>query len=70
MMTDQGKNHRNFQILDRAYRTGDLDALRTALGNPTDFPNCRQPHELGVGDLPLEYAIYWSPFDLRNRNRM
>jgi ankyrin repeat protein len=31
------------------------------LDNPPDFPNCRQPLELAVGDYPLEYAIYWSP---------
>ncbi|MDH3236230.1 MAG: ankyrin repeat domain-containing protein, partial [Alphaproteobacteria bacterium] len=30
---------------------------------PPDFPNCLQPHALGVGDYPLEYAIYWSPLD-------
>jgi len=35
--------------------------LREALGDPSDFPNCRQPLELAVGDHPLEYAIYWSP---------
>jgi len=31
------------------------------LGDPPDFPDCRQPLELAVGDHPLEYAIYWSP---------
>jgi len=38
-----------------------MAALKVALGNPADFPNCVQPHNLGVGDYPLEYAIYWSP---------
>ena len=43
-----------------AYR-GDLNVLRQTLDDPPDFPNCRQPLELAVGDHPLEYAIYWSP---------
>lgn len=47
--------------IDAAYRAGDLVALKQALGDPPDFPNNRQPHELGLGDFPLEYAIYWSP---------
>jgi ankyrin repeat protein len=42
-----------------AYKHGDLEALRTLLGNPPDFPNCRGPR--GVGDIILEYAIYHSP---------
>ena len=37
--------------------------MRAALDDPPDFPNCRQPLELGVGDHPLEYAIYWSPLE-------
>jgi ankyrin repeat protein len=50
-----------FAAADEAYRSGDLARLREALGNPPDFPNCCQPLDLGVGDRPLEYAIYWSP---------
>lgn len=61
MTKDRGEIHRQFQVVDRAYRTGDLAALRTALQNPPDFPNNLQPHNLAVGDHPLEYAIYWSP---------
>lgn len=38
-----------------------MAALRLALGQPDDFPNCALPVELGLGDVPLEYAIYWSP---------
>jgi ankyrin repeat protein len=45
--------------LHEAYVRGDLDTVRTMLGNPPDFPNCRGME--GVGDIPLEYAIYWSP---------
>jgi len=45
--------------IHEAYKQGDLEALRTLLGNPPDFPNCRGPR--GVGDIILEYAIYHSP---------
>jgi ankyrin repeat protein len=50
-----------FKAIDDAYRKGDIDALIVALGDPTDFPNSLHPWELGLGDFPLEYAIYWSP---------
>ena len=50
-----------FRIVDDAFRAGDLAALKAALGNPPDFPNCLHPNSLGVGEYPLEYAIYWSP---------
>ena len=53
---------RRFEAVDRAYREGDMAALRQALGDPTDFPNCLQPAELAVGEYPLAYAIYWSPY--------
>ena len=43
-----------------AYRRGDLEALKTLLGSPPDFPNCHGPR--GVGEIVLEYAIYHSPF--------
>jgi len=45
--------------IHEAYRRGDLEALKKLLGNPPDFPNCRGPR--GVGEIILEYAIYWSP---------
>ena len=45
--------------IHEAYKRGDLEALRKLLGNPPDFPNCRGPR--GVGEIILEYAIYWSP---------
>jgi len=45
--------------LHEAYRRGDLAAVRAALGDPPDFPNCRGPR--GMGENILEYAIYWSP---------
>ena len=53
--------HRQLKAVDHAYSVGNLAGLRAALGSPADFPNCVQPHELGVGKYPLEYAIYWSP---------
>jgi len=45
--------------VDDAYKRGDLEALKTLLGNPPDFPNCPGPP--GVGEIILEYAIYHSP---------
>lgn len=45
--------------IHEAYKTGDLKALRAALGNPPDFPNCCGPR--GFGENCLEYAIYHSP---------
>ena len=51
-----------FFEIDKAYREGDMKALQVLLGWPEGFPNCLQPYHLAVGDYPLEYAIYWSPF--------
>jgi ankyrin repeat protein len=45
--------------IHEAYQRGDVDALRTLLGNPPDFPNCRGPR--AAGEIVLEYAIYHSP---------
>jgi hypothetical protein len=53
--------HQIFKAIDDAYRKGDLGALLLALGDPADFPNSLHPFDLGLGDFPLEYAIYWSP---------
>lgn len=50
-----------FKAVDSAYRTGDLNALLTALGHPAEFPNSLHPVDLGLTEFPLEYAIYWSP---------
>jgi ankyrin repeat protein len=61
MSRDRWEAHHQHKRAHDAYRAGDLDALRDALDNPPDFPNCRQPLDLAVGDHPLEYAIYWSP---------
>ena len=61
MDRDRALHNRTFRKVDDAFRAGDMPALVAALGAPADFPNCRMPHELGVGDYPLDYAICWSP---------
>jgi uncharacterized protein len=61
MTTDRCEIYRRHKAAHDAYLHGDIEALREALDNPPDFPNCRQPFDLAVGDHPLEYAIYWSP---------
>lgn len=60
-MTDRCEIYRRHKAAHEAYVRGDIEALRDVLGYPPDFPNCRQPFDLAVGDHPLEYAIYWSP---------
>jgi uncharacterized protein len=47
--------------IHEAYKRGDLEALKELLGNPPNFPNCRGPQ--GMGEIILEYAIYWSPLE-------
>jgi uncharacterized protein len=47
------------RALDDAYRRGDLAALKSALGDPPDFPNVGNPPGFAAGCL--EYAIYHSP---------
>lgn len=61
MTPERREIYRRHKAAHAAYCAGDAAALRAALDNPPDFPNCRQPFELAVGDHPLEYAIYWSP---------
>jgi ankyrin repeat protein len=58
---DQGKQLKDHLTVDDAFVRGDLDALKAALGHPSDFPNNRVPLELVMGDHVLEYAIYHSP---------
>ena len=41
-----------------AFKNGDLSALKRALGDPPEFPNCRGL--VSIGEV-LEYAIYHSP---------
>ena len=61
MSRDRCEIYRQHKAAHAAYVAGDVAALRAALDDPPDFPNCRQPFDLAVGDHPLEYAIYWSP---------
>ena len=61
MSSDRREIYRQHKAAHDAYVAGDLAALRAALEDPSDFPNCRQPFDLAIGDHPLEYAIYWSP---------
>ncbi len=49
---------KEFQRIDEAFRTGDLDALRAAVNDPTVIPNGRMPDTIGAC---LVYAIYHSP---------
>jgi len=50
-----------FRAIDSAFRSGDLNGLRAALGNPDAFPNCILHPELAMGEWPLGYAICVSP---------
>jgi ankyrin repeat protein len=46
------------QAVHDTFVSGDVDAIRAAIGNPPDFPKGLTP--LWLGDV-LVYAIYWSP---------
>jgi ankyrin repeat protein len=48
------------RAIDAAYRQGDLEGLKAALGDPPDFPNVENPPAFGGGAC-LESAIYHSP---------
>ena len=47
-----------FRQVDAAFRAGDLEGLRVALGDPAGFPDVRGPITIGHC---LEYAIYTAP---------
>lgn len=49
------------RAIHAAFVAGDVDAIRTALGEPAGFPNCEFPDR--YADSILEYAIYHSPVD-------
>ena len=49
---------RQFELIDRAFRKGDLDGLRSAVKDPSIVPNGRMPDTIGPC---LTYAIYHSP---------
>jgi uncharacterized protein len=60
MFSDEERcaEHRRFEQIDKAFRAGDLSALRAAVENPDALPNGPMP--LAIGPC-LEYAIYHSP---------
>ena len=62
-MADNERARRQLE-LDKAYRAGDLERIRSLSPNPESFPNSQSIGPLGVGDNPLEYAIYHSPIEL------
>lgn len=50
-----------FRVLDVAFRSGDVDALRRELGSPDGFPNVLAHRAIGPC---LTYAIYHSPIEM------
>lgn len=48
--------------MHNAFVAGDLAAVKAALGDPPEFPNCGLP--AGFSGTCLEYAIYHAPLDL------
>jgi len=52
------RERRVFGRIDAAFRAGDFEGLRAALGDPAGFPDVSGP--LAIGHC-LEYAIYHSP---------
>jgi len=48
--------------IHHAVVAGDVPALRAAVGDPADFPNCRAP--MAIGDSLLIYAIYHGPVSM------
>jgi ankyrin repeat protein len=55
---DRCREARAFARIDAAFRAGDYEGLRVALGDPEGFPDVYGP--LTIGHC-LEYAIYASP---------
>ena len=58
---EDAETSRHALRLAKAYRAGDLAAVKAALGWPQSFPNVPQPMALGCGDWPLASAITLSP---------
>src|SRR5262245_52596411 len=55
-----------FKAIDSAFKAGEFAALGRALGGSPRWFDEPMPFELGLGH-PLEYAIYWSPYELVER---
>ena len=62
-MTDdvRCREAKQLERIDEAFRTGDLEALRAAVDDPSVIPNGPMPMAIGPC---LAYAIYWSPLAL------
>ncbi len=60
MSDDRGRcrEYEAFKRIDGAFRAGDFEGLRAALGDPEGFPDVLGPITIGHC---LEYAIYHSP---------
>src|SRR5690242_520064 len=60
MTSDDGRcrEYEEFRRIDAAFRAGDFEGLRAALGSPHGFPDVSGPITIGHC---LEYAIYHSP---------
>jgi uncharacterized protein len=59
-MEDRRASFERYRRIDAAFKSGDFDGLRAAVGNPPDFPNVFAPHD-AIGCSLLRYAIYHSP---------
>jgi len=55
---DRCAEHRRFQKIDKAFREGNLAALKAAVDDPESVPNGPMPMAIGPC---LAYAIYHSP---------
>jgi hypothetical protein len=55
-----------FHALHSAFVSGDLEAIRAALGNPPEFPNTSLPSPCGFGPAEpcLGYALHHAPLSL------
>lgn len=51
---------KQLERIDAAFKTGDMRALRAAVGDPSVIPNGPMPMAIGPC---LVYAIYWSPIE-------
>jgi hypothetical protein len=61
MTSDRCALYRQFMAVDGAYRSGDLDALKEALGDPEGFPNCLLPFETAA--MPFHQPSREPQFD-------
>lgn len=65
-VTDPRADFRLFRQIDNAFKDGDVEALRAALGDPEGFPNVVAAHD-AINCSLLQYAIYHGPVDFIRR---